>query len=94
MLKCPCLILQSNLFNSKSRTYIVVPILPEHKPNWPFVVNVKPSKQNMIDQLRHLNLKQLRAVDISRFDKKLGQLEQSYFLQIKSVLLELFNLKD
>ncbi len=62
--KRPCIIIQSNLVNRGSRTVIVAPILPNHK-QWPFAVNVNPSKANGLDKPRHINLKQLRAVDVS-----------------------------
>ena len=54
--KRPCVILQSNLVNRASRTVIVAPILPNHK-NWPFVVNLTPSKANGLDKDRHINLR-------------------------------------
>jgi len=63
--KRPCLILQDDMVNQNSRTVIVAPILPGHK-DWPFVVNLKPTKTYGLDKERHVNLKQLRAVDVSR----------------------------
>jgi mRNA interferase MazF len=78
----PCVILQSTLINRSSRTLIVAPILPNHK-DWPFVVNVKPTKANGLDKDRHINLKQLRVVDVSRIDKKQGVLEKRYFQAIQ-----------
>ena len=75
--KRPCVILQSDLMNQSSRTILVAPILP-HFRDWPFVVNVASSKRNGLDRDRHINLKQIRAVDISRIDKKLGKVEEKY----------------
>ena len=63
--KRPCLILQDDVVNQGSRTVIVAPILPGLR-DWPFVVNLKPTKSNGVDKERHVNLKQLRAVDVSR----------------------------
>ena len=87
--KRPCVIIQSNLINQGSRTIIVAPILPGHK-NWPFVVNVLPSKNNGLDKERHINLKQMRAVDISRIKNRQGILESQYLKPIKEAIEIIF----
>lgn len=87
--KRPCVIMQSDLVNKGSRTVIVAPILPNHK-NWPFVVNVTPSRENGIDKDRHINLKQLRAVDVSRIDNKLGVLEKRYLPELLQAIKLVF----
>ncbi len=87
----PCLILQDNVVNQGSRTVIVAPILPGHK-DWPFVVNLKPTKSNGLDKNRHVNLKQLRAVDVSRITNKQGAAEKHYWEPIKVALGIVFNL--
>ncbi len=89
--KRPCVILQSDLVNQGSRTFIVAPILPGHK-NWPFAVNITPSMENALDKPRHINLKQCRAVDISRIGKVQGALEKSYLSPIKYALQVVFGL--
>lgn len=89
--KRPCLILQDDVVNQGSRTVIVAPILPGHK-DWPFVVNLRPTKSNGLDKERHVNLKQLRAVDVSRITNKQGVLEKRYLEPIKTVLGIVFDL--
>ena len=89
--KRPCLILQDDVVNQNSRTVIVAPILPGHK-NWPFVVNLKPTKSNGLDKERHVNLKQLRAVDVARIANKQGMLEKRYLEAIKEALGIVFDL--
>lgn len=89
--KRPCIIIQSNLINQGSRTIIVAPILPGHK-DWPFVVNVKPSKNNGLDKERHINLKQMRAVDISRIQNRQGVLERQYLKPIQEAIEIIFAL--
>ena len=89
--KRPCVILQSDLVNRGSRTIIVAPILPGHK-DWPFAVNVTPTKQNGLDKNRHINLKQLRAVDVSRIKNRQGFLEKRYLDPVKSALNIVFDL--
>ncbi|CAD85092.1 MULTISPECIES: type II toxin-antitoxin system PemK/MazF family toxin [Nitrosomonas] len=87
----PCVIIQSDLVNVQSRTVIVAPLLLQHKP-WPFAVNLEPTEKNGLDKDRHINLKQLRAVDISRIGKKQGRLENRYKDPIKAALMIIFDL--
>lgn len=87
--KRPCVILQADLLNKGSRTVLVAPILPDHK-DWPFAVNVTSTKKNGLDKDRHINLKQIRAVDVSRLDNRQGVLESKYLDFIKSAVKLVF----
>lgn len=89
--KRPCLVVQSDLMNQASRTLIVAPILPHHR-DWPFVVNVKPTDKNGLDKDRHVNLKQMRTVDISRIDNRLGILEKTYQDEIAQAIGLIFGI--
>ncbi len=89
--KRSCVILQSDLVNKGSRTVIVAPILPKYK-NWPFVVNVTPTKTNGLKKDHHINLKQLRAVDASRIKDRRGNLEKNYLEHINKTIKIVFNL--
>ncbi len=89
--KRPCVILQDDIVNQGSRTVIIAPILPGHK-EWPFVVNLKPSRANGLDKDRHVNLKQLRVVDVSRISNKQGYMEKRYFESIKQAIEIVFGL--
>jgi mRNA interferase MazF len=87
--KRPCLILQNNIGNQSGSTTIVAPLLPGEK-NYPFAVNVIPTIQNGLDGDRYINLSQMRAVDASRIQNKLGTLEDIYWEAIeKAVCIEL-----
>lgn len=85
------MVIQGDFVNAKSKTLIVAPLLPNHK-QWPFAVNLKPSKKNGLDKDRHINLKQLRAVDLSCFKQKQGKLEKQYMHRIKDALNIVFDL--
>ena len=87
----PCIIIQCDLVNEKSKTLVVAPLLPNHK-NWPFVVNVSPTKKNKIDKDRHINLKQMRAVNISRIKNKQVTLEAQYLRDIHHAICIIFGL--
>ena len=87
--KRPCVIIQSDIVNRGSKTVIVAPILPGHK-NWLFAVNIIPTKDNGLDKERHINLKQLRVVDISRVQNLQGTLEKEYLKSIQDALKIIF----
>ncbi len=80
----PCLILQNDLGNQYSSITIVVPFL--EPKNYPFVVNVKPTKNNGLDRERGLNFSQLRVVHFSRFGSKLGTIESNYWTDIEEAI--------
>ncbi len=88
--KRPCVVVSADLVNQQSRTVIVAPLLPNHK-TWPFVVNLDPTKKNGLDKPRHLNLKQMRAVDVSRIDNRQGRLESLYRASIEAALRLVFD---
>jgi mRNA interferase MazF len=89
--KRPCVILQANRVNKKSRTLIVAPLLPDHK-SWPFAVNLKASSVNGLDKDRHINVKQLRVVDTARLSNKQGELESFYLPSIHACLKIIFDM--
>ena len=91
--KRPCVILQSNIVNNGSKTVIVAPILPKHR-DWVFAVNLNPSEKNGLDKKRHINLKQLRVIDISHIDNQQGVLEYSYWDDIQEAIKLVFGLDD
>lgn len=83
-------IIQGDLVNIQSKTLIVAPLLANHKP-WPFAVNLEPTQENGLDKNRHINLKQVRAVDVSRIGKKQGKLESQHIGSIKGALTIVFD---
>ena len=86
----PCVVVSSSMVNRHSRTIIVAPLLPNHKP-WPFVVNVDPTDGNGLDKPRHVNLKQMRAVDSSRIRNRQGVLDRSHRPAIDAALGLIFD---
>jgi len=90
--KRPCIIMQDDIVNQGSKTVIIAPLLPDHK-NWPFVVNLTPSGENGLDKDRHINLKQLRLVDLSRISNRQGVLESHYWKEIEAAFKIVFGLE-
>ena len=79
-----CLILQNDLGNKQSSLTTVVPFLAPK--NYPFVVNVQPTTINNLDRERGIHFSQIRAVDCSRIKSQIGQIEDSYWQEIKKVI--------
>lgn len=90
--KRPCVILQSDASLQPTRTIIIAPLLPNHK-EWPFAINLIPSAMNNLDKPRYINLKQMRAADLSRFEGKYGKLEDDYLPAIANALTYLFGVE-
>ena len=79
-----CLIIQNDLGNKASKITTIVPFLA--KRNYSFVVNVKPTSDNGLDKERGLHFNQVRSVDNSRVESKLGVLEDIYWQEIKMAI--------
>ena len=85
------MVIQTDIVNRGSRTLIVAPLLPDHK-NWPFAVNIAPTPQNGLDKPGHINLKQLRAIDVSGLNMQQGLIENDYQEAIEAELRIVFGL--
>lgn len=81
----PCLVLQNDIGNKFSNTTVVAPFLAPG--NYPFLVNITPTKNNGLDKLRGLNLSKIRSVSISRLVNKIGKVEDQYWSLIQRALL-------
>jgi mRNA interferase MazF len=83
--KRPCVILQNDIGNARSDTTMVAPLLKGSK-TYPFVVNVKATTANGLDEDRGIHLEQMRVVDCRRIDNKLGTLEDNYWSEIEQAV--------
>lgn len=79
-----CLILQNDFGNKASKITTIVPFLATK--NYSFVVNVQPSSGNGLDRERGLHFNQIRSIDNSRVESKLGVLEDIYWQEIKNAI--------
>ncbi|XWK90531.1 MAG: type II toxin-antitoxin system PemK/MazF family toxin [Phormidium sp.] len=77
----PCLIVQNDIMNQYGLLTIVMPFRPGSKQA-PYVVNVKATFENGLDQDRFIDVGQMRSVDNSRILGVLGVLEEEYWEQI------------
>lgn len=84
----PCLILQNDVGNQYGSTTVVAPFLRSR--SFPFVVNIKATLHNGLDEDRGLNLSQIRAIDSQRLMNRLGVIEDKYWEDIeRAILIEL-----
>jgi mRNA interferase MazF len=74
-----CLIVQNNVLT------IVMPFRPGTK-NAPYVVNVKATTNNGLDQDRYIDVAQIRSVDNSRVLGLIGILSDEYWETIRAAL--------
>ncbi|MBD2740642.1 type II toxin-antitoxin system PemK/MazF family toxin [Coleofasciculus sp. FACHB-1120] len=77
-----CLIVQNDIMNQYGLLTIVMPFRPGKKEA-PYVVNVKATPSNGLDQDRFIDVGQIRAVDHRRVLGLVGVLEEEYWEQIR-----------
>ena len=80
-----CLIVQNDIMNQYGLLTIVMPFRPGSKQA-PYVVNVKATPTNGLDQDRFIDVGQIRAVDNRRVLGIVGVLEDEYWEQIRTAL--------
>ncbi len=79
-----CLILQNDFGNKQSSLTTIAPFLD--RKNYPFVVNVHATSSNGLDRERGLHLNQIRAIDCSRVQTKLGDIDDGYWREIEQAI--------
>lgn len=80
-----CLIVQNDIMNQYGLLTVIIPFRPGNKQA-PYVVNVKASSTNGLDQDRFLDVAQIRSVDGQRILGLVGVLEAEYWSPIKTAL--------
>ena len=79
------LIVQNDLMNQYGLLTIVMPFRPGSKQA-PYVVNVKATPTNGLDQDRFIDVGQIRAIDHSRVLGVVGILEEEYWELVQDAL--------
>lgn len=80
-----CLIVQNDVMNQHGSLTVIMPFRPGTK-NAPYVVNVKATSNNGLDQDRYVDVGQIRSVDNSRVLGLVGVLEDEYWQAIRDAL--------
>ncbi|WP_414754232.1 type II toxin-antitoxin system PemK/MazF family toxin [Anabaena sp. CCY 9910] len=80
-----CLIVQNDVMNQYGSLTIVMPFRPGTKKA-PYVVNIKATTNNGLDQDRYIDVAQIRSVDHSRILGLIGILEDEYWEKIRAAL--------
>ncbi|QQR83654.1 type II toxin-antitoxin system PemK/MazF family toxin [Candidatus Peregrinibacteria bacterium] len=89
----PCLVLQNNLPNQVSHTFLVAPLTSSIKP-YLYRVTIQPSPENGLRAVSSAHLLQIRVVDHQRIRQKIGSLDYSYRFQVTKALEYAFDLHD
>ncbi len=82
----PCIIIQSNLFNFHSSSFIVIPLTTTTFKTFPSEFLVKPSKNNGLSKISRALGSQIVTVDKKFFHKKIGKLENKYWTELQKVI--------
>jgi mRNA interferase MazF len=80
-----CLIIQNDVMNQYGSLTVITPFRPGTK-NAPYVVNVKATSNNGLDQDRYIDVGQIRSIDNSRVMGLVGVLEDEYWETIRAAL--------
>ncbi|GCL38134.1 transcriptional modulator of MazE/toxin, MazF [Sphaerospermopsis reniformis] len=80
-----CLIVQHDIMNQYGLLTIVMPFRPGSKQA-PYIVNVKATVTNGLDQERFIDVAQIRSVDYRRVLGLVGILEAEYWAEIHTAL--------
>jgi mRNA interferase MazF len=80
-----CLIVQNDVMNQYGSLTVIMPFRPGTK-NAPYVVNVKATSNNGLDQDRYIDVGQIRSIDNSRVLGLVGLLEDEYWQAIRDAL--------
>lgn len=80
-----CLIIQNDVMNQYGQLTVVLPFRPGKKQA-PYVVNVRATAENGLDQDRFIDVAQVRSVDGQRILGLVGRLEERYWKEIKVAL--------
>ena len=75
----PCLILQTNAVSHLGRTTLIAPFTTKKIKNiYPYEVEIIPSIINNLTEISKVKLDQIRVIDKTRIQEKMGTLEEAY----------------
>ncbi len=90
----PCVILQNNIANeSKLQTVCIAPLTTSIR-NTPTGIIVEASMENNLPKKSRIELSQLRVVDKSRLQEKIGKIENKYHQELNKKIFSFFDLSD
>lgn len=90
----PCLVIQNNIFNSKSPTIIVIPLTSNIKTPFPSEFIIKSSKENWLKKDSRFLGNQIITLDKDYIMEKIWRLESLYFEEIKKAIFISLDLND
>lgn len=82
----PCIVIQSNLFNTHGPTVVVVPLTTTVRKVFPSEFLVIPSQKNGLSRKSRALGSQLFTVDKQFFVKQIGILEKNYWAELKQAI--------
>lgn len=90
----PCVIVQSNLFNPYSPSFIIVPLTSNCSKKFPNEFFISPSKLNGLTEESRFLGSQVMTISDTRIIKTLGELESQYRSELLHALSLSFDFSD
>jgi mRNA interferase MazF len=90
----PCIVIQNNIFNSKSPTLVVVPLTTNIKVPFPSEFIIEPSLENWLQSNSRFLWSQIITIDKDFVIEKIWTLEIKYFQEIKKALFIALDIED
>ena len=88
----PCVVLQTNAVSNYGLTTIIGPITSKKIDKiYPFEIKIKPSNKNGLKEFSKIKFDQVRVIDKKRLIKKIGIIEEKYFMEILKSLKIIFD---
>ncbi|MCX6091054.1 MAG: type II toxin-antitoxin system PemK/MazF family toxin [Candidatus Atribacteria bacterium] len=89
----PAIVVQTDITDSRLPTTMIVPLTSHlNAVRFPHTIYIDPSYQNGLSKPSVLLVFQLRAIDKTRLDMKIGQLELHYLQQLDIEMRSLLGL--
>ncbi|MDD3144602.1 MAG: type II toxin-antitoxin system PemK/MazF family toxin [Candidatus Gracilibacteria bacterium] len=90
----PCIVIQNNLFNSKSATLVVILLTSNLKKPFPSEFIIKSSKENGLKEDSRFLGTQIITIDKDFIVEKIGELEKIYYKEVKNAITITLDLDD
>jgi len=90
----PCVVIQNNIFNSKSATLIVIPLTSNLKKPFPSEFIIKSSQKNGLKEDFRFLWSQIITIDKDFVIEKIWELEKTYYKEIKNAIEITLDLDD
>lgn len=90
----PCIIIQNNIFNTKSPTIIIIPLTSNLKKPFPSEFIIKASKENWLKEDSRFIGSQIITIDRDYITEKIWKLDSIYHQEMKKAIMIALDTED